>query len=455
MNMYRLLFLLTPLFSIAAALSAQSKSLPIEEFKLKNGMEVKMITFGTIPVVSIAAYINVGKKTETPGLQYLAKTTSEAVLLGTEKYSRTQLDNLLTTLGASIKTSCNDNYTEFNMHFLEKDANASLDLFSSILLKPLFPAEEIKEQIGQILDYNNPYKMDINDICRMFSDYVVFGTAHPLGRHFYASQLKKVTPAQIREFYQFNYTPKNTKLVLAGNFDKHKMKEQLEALFGSWNASLGENNGSAYEVQDITKKEYFFVNKKRATQTSLRWNKKAPDAGSKDAIPFHLANEALNVLLFDEIRAKEGKTYGIRCSWNEDENSGVYAVSTQVRNEVAYETTVSFDRVLKQFYDTGVTQAQIDKAKASLRNSRLSAENPLSIIAFYNPILYKDIAKRNEYLNILAAISLDQVNRVIKKYFSPVSYKLVMVGDETTLEPQLVKISGLVRLPLNSIEKDN
>ena len=444
-----------PLLLGSATVFAQVKQVPVEEFKLKNGIEVKFIEFGSLPAASISCYVNVGKKTETPGQQNMASMTSSSLLLGNSKYSRIDQDNILTKLGSGISSSTNDNYTEVGMSFLTKDISVAMDLFSNVILTPTFPADEIKQEIEQTLNYNNPYKMDIGNIGGMFSNYVCFGTSHPLGRHFYAAQLNKVTSALLTEFYKFNYTPKNTKIVVAGKFDKVKMKELLENSFGAWTATYGENNGAAYEVPNIGKKEYFFVNKKRATQTYLQWNKKAPEGGSKEALLFQLANSSFNVLLFDEIRAKEGKTYGIYSGLSEQDNNGVYSVSTQVRNEVAYATTTSFDRVLKQFYDKGVTQEELDKAKATIKNSRLSIENPASIIEFYNPILYKDVNKRNELLAVLDAITIEQVNKAVKKYFNPDSYKLVMVGDETVLEPQLQKIAGLVKLPVTSIEKDN
>jgi zinc protease len=452
--MKRIFIILFPgLFSLSAL--AQSDQLPVEEFKLKNGLEVKMVEFGTLPAVTINCFVNVGRKAETPGQQYLASITPNAMLLGSEQYNRVNQDNVLALLGSDINVLSNDNYTELGMRFLEKDVAQAMDVFSGVILKPLFPAEEIKQQIEQTLNYNNPAKMDINAIASMFSDYVVFGTSHPLGRHFYAAQLNRVTDAQIREFYKFNYTPKNTKLVLAGHFDHAKMKGMIEKLFGNWTAAYGEINGAAYEVQNIGKKEYFFVNKKRATQTYLQWNKKAPEGGSRDAMLFQLANSTFNVLLFDEIRAKEGKTYGIYCGLDEGNNNGIYTVTTQVRNEVALATTLSFDRVLKQFYEKGITQEDLDKARATMKNQRLAIENPASLIEFYNPILYKDTKKRNEFLTTVDAITLDQVNKAVKKYFTPDSYKLVMVGDETALDEQLKKVNGLVKIPVNSIEKDN
>ena len=454
--MKKLLSLLLVVLVVTGTKSfAQTKQLPIEEFKLKNGLEVKMIRFGTIPAVQINCFVNVGKKTENPGQQLMSSMTASGLKLGNEAYSRIVQDNLLSKLGTSVSSSGNDNYTTLGMLFLEKDMKTAMDLFSSMLLKPLFPADEVKQEIEQTLNYNNPAKMDIGMLSSVFSDYAVYGTAHPLGRHFYPTQLNKITSAQLMDFYKFNYTPKNTQLVLAGNFDFVKMKAEIERLFGSWTAAFGENNGAAYEVQPISKKEYYLINKNRASQASLKWNKKAPAGGSKDALLFQLANNAFNEILFDEIRAKEGKTYGIYSNLNEQDNNGIYSVSTQVRNEVAYETIVSFERVLKQFYETGINQAQLDKAKASMRNLRLAIESPAEVISFYNPVLYKDITKRNEYLTTLDAITLDQVNKILKKYFNPDSYKLVLAGDAAVLEPQLKVLPGLVKLNVTDIQKDN
>lgn len=451
-NLSSSIFIFTLLSNIVIA---QVKPLAVEEYKLKNGMQVKMIDFGSIPAVSISCYVNVGKKTETPGQQYLSNLTATGLSLGNEKYTRVNQDNLLSKLGSAVSVNSNNNYTEVAMRFLNKDASIAMDLFSSLMLKPIFPATDIKQNVEQTLNYNNPYKMDIGSLAGMFSDYVLFGTAHPVGRHFYSTQLNKITSKEVTEFYKFNYTPKNTTLVLAGNFDHAAMKAMIEQMFGSWTAAYGENNGSAYEVQPVNKKEYYFVNKSRATQASLRWNKKAPEPGSKDVIPFDMANNAFNNLLFEEIRAKEGKTYGINSVFDESGSSGFYFVTTQVRNEVAYETTVSFDRVLKQFYDKGITQEDLDKAKAALKNDRLSIESPSAVIEFFNPMIYKDPNKRNEYLATVDAVTLEQVNKTLKKYFTPESYKLVMVGDQTILDPQLQKIKDLVKIPVTSIEKDN
>ena len=81
-------------------------------------------------------------------------------------------------------------------------------------------------------------------------------------------------------------------------------------------------------------------------------------------------------------------------------------------------------------------------------------ESPEDISGFYNPLIY-NFEKRKNVLNDLNALTLDDVNKVIKKYFTPNIYKLVVSGDELKVSEQLVKINGLQKFKASDIEKDN
>jgi len=448
------------IFSVALVLmglgaSAQNTLPAIEKYKLKNGLEVVFSDYGNLPATSMSFYVNTGKKNETPGQQFLAELTVNALQMGSEKYARLVQDDLLHELGGQFNVSTNDNYSKFTMTFPNEESERALDLLSAALLKPAFAESEVKQFVSEQLNYNNPSRMDIAGLTKMYGDFIVFGQAHPLGRHFYASQLNKITTAQVKEFYKFNYTPKNTRLVIAGKPDKEKMKKLIEEYFGSWTAEFGEVNGSAYEVAPINKQEFFFVNRPRATQAALRWYKKAPTAGAKDLVAFEITNYIFSNVLFDQIRGKEGKTYGISSTFSESNNNGTYNVSTQVRNEVMYATLQSFDNVIKDFYDKGMSADQLAQAKVTYKNSVLSMEHPSQMADFINPWLYNDYNKRKEYLNEIDKLDIATVSKIIKKYFSPDAYKLIIAGDESKLEQQLQQVKGLTRIPLKTIEVDN
>jgi predicted Zn-dependent peptidase len=438
---------------IATVSSAQSTFPPIEKYKLKNGLEVILADYGTLPVTSLSFFVKVGKSNETPGQQGLATITANSIGLGSEKYDRLTLDKMVSEMGGKLSSGSYENYSEIRFMFPNTDMDKAMEVMSDMMLRPKFPQEDIKQQVAQMLNYNNPVKMDIAALADVFSDHFVFTSANPLGRYFYAAQLNKLTPANVQEFYKFNYTPKNTRLVISGKTDKEKIKKLVEQYFGPWTAEFGEVNGAVYETPAINKKEYAFVNKTKASQAALRWTKKAPAAGSKDAIPFRLTSYVFYTVLFDEIRAKEGKTYGISMQYDEKANTSLYNISTQVRNEVMHGTIVSVERVMKEFYEKGMTEEKLKTAKAIIKSELMTIENPQQFSDFINPLLYS-FDKRKEYIAEIEKVDLATVNKIIKKYYDPSSYKLVIAGDETALADQLSKITGLQKLSLKSIEVD-
>ena len=81
-------------------------------------------------------------------------------------------------------------------------------------------------------------------------------------------------------------------------------------------------------------------------------------------------------------------------------------------------------------------------------------ESPDEISNFYNPLVYS-FDKRKNFINDLNALTLDDLNKVIKKYFTPNVYKLVVSGDESKVKDQLTKINNLQRFSPADIEKDN
>jgi len=441
--------------TLAISSLAQSSFFPeLERYKLKNGLEVIFADYGQLPVTSLALFVNVGRKNETPGQQGLADLTAGALILGNEKYTQTELDNQLFRLGTQINASANDNFTVISAQFLNKNIDKGVELLSLTLLKPSFPKAEIDEQMRYALALNKPGKMDITQLAGVYSDYFTYSTSHPLGRHFYEEQMKKIGIAQIREFWQFNFTPKNTKLVVTGKPEREKVKQLIEQHFGSWEAAFGEVNGSEYEIAPIKTKEYAFVNKSGVTQACLAWAKRAPAAGSKDVTAFEVANAAFSKRLMDVIREKEGKTYGIGSSYDDAQNNGIYRVRTQVRSEVMYATIESFDRVLKEFYEKGISASELRKMKTMIRAQLTGSEEPASLAAMINPWVYRDYNKRKMYLDELDKLDLATTNKLIKKYFTPDSYKCVIAGDEAALGEQLKKVSNLQRLELKVIEAD-
>jgi zinc protease len=449
------LFLLPAFILLLSAGTPQKNVFPdVERYKLKNGLEIIFADYGELPVTDLCFFVNVGQKSETPGQQGLSALTASSLTLGSEKYNRTDLDRELYRTGGDINSSSNKNFTLVSGEFLNRDIEKGMDIISDILLHPSFPQADIDEGKNFELSQNKPSKMDIGALAEMYGDYFTYGIAHPLGRHYYATQYQKLSVAQIKEFYSFNFTPGNTKLVVTGKPDRAKAKALIEQYFGNWTAAYGEVNGSSYDIPQIKSKEYAFIQKDGAMQACIMWFKKGPAAGSKDVAAFNIANAVFSDHLGKEIREKDGYTYGIYSRFSESQNDGIFRTQTQVRNEVMYPTIEAYDKVLNEFYAKGATDAELKKFKTMLKTQIQSLEEPSSFASLINPWVYRDYTKRQLYLSELDAIDIPALNKIIKKYFTPDSYKVMIAGDATALGDQLTKLQGLQKFDANVIEKD-
>lgn len=438
----------------AICMATYGQNQKYEQYKLKNGLQVTLIEYGSIDATGISLFVNAGIKNEIPGRQGIAELTAQAVLFGSNKYDRLKQTDLLYTMGTDISSYSNDNFTKISAIFLNRDLETGFDIFAAAVRQPVFPDADVRQSISEYGQFNKSSKMDINVLAERFSKLFVYGASNPLGRNPYPAQMEKIKTTEIKEFYDFNYTPKNSRIVICGKLDKEKVKKLVETYFSDWQAAYGENNQVSLEPPIFNNREYGFVNRDSATQAYLCWIKKAPEANDKDALPFQVATQVFNKILFDEIREKGGKTYNISMGYDDVSLGRIYSIETQTRCEESFNTVTDVDNVLNNFCTKGITAGEFALAKLSMKNEFKSANSPTGISGFYNPLVYTDIGKRANYLAGLEALPLETVNKIIKKYFNPDSYKLMIAGSESGLRESLDKFKNLKRFPNNAIEVD-
>lgn len=440
---------------LVTVLSASAQVVPAyETFNLKNGLKIYLLQYGKIPAINVKLVLNTGKVNEAPGQQNYSELVSNSILMGNAKYDKETQSNKAFVLGTVLNASSTNDNTIMEMNILSKDLDEGMDLMSAAILSPTFPKDKIDLLISQNVDFNSPAKMDIAELSAVFSNYFIYGITNPIGRYFYKAQLQKITPALIKEYYDFNFTPKNANLIICGSFDVATIKPIIEKYYGSWKSAMGNTNGVSLEAVTIKKREVGFINRNGATQCALQWNKIAPAVTDKDQLAFSIANGIFNEVLFKEIREKGGKTYSIGSSHKTGKFSNTLIVGCSVRNEELFNTIELFDKTLSGFYASPISETTFKESIYKRIVAVKKMESPEEVSAFYNPLVY-NFEKRKNIINDLNALTVEDVNKVIKKYFTPEAYKLVVSGNESKVSDQLTKINSLQRFTPADIEKDN
>lgn len=443
------------LFILFGFITCNAQDAPtLETYTLKNGLKIYLIKYGKIEALNISVMINSGKKNETPGQQGFNGLTANLILKGNKKYSEEQQNDKAFSVGSSLSAGSGYDYTTIEGNFLTKDAATAFDLISAAVLQPLFDKEKVAQYISYMIDYNSPSKMDIADLAAVYSNLGIFGLDNPLGRSIYKKQLQTVTPEKLAEFHQFNYTPKNTRIIVCGNYNSDDIKKLIEADFGSWQSAYGEVNSVSIEGPSIKKKECAFINRSGATQCALQWNKIAPALKDKDYLAFTIANQLFNQTLFKEVREKGGKTYSIGSVHRTSQFSNMLMIGCSVRNNELLNTVNLFDKTLQDFSLGNFTQQEFDNEITAYKTQVMSMENPSQIADYYNPVLSGFEARKNA-LNEVGKLTPDDIRKVIKKYYTPNIYRLTISGPESEVSDQLAKIPGLKKYTTADLELKN
>ena len=426
----------------------------LESYTLKNGMKIYLLQYGKIPAVNVRLVINSGKKNESPGQQGYNEICAELLLKGNSKYTEEVQNDMAFRMGSEINANTSYDHTRINASFLSKDFALGMDLFSAAIIHPLFTKEKTQQYISYLIDYNDLSKMNSSDLANVFSEFALFGSANPLGRHSYKNQLTQISSEKIKAFHAFNYTPKNTSLLVCGNFNPTEIKLTIDNYFGNWQAPYAGANGVVLDEPTVNKREIAFIHRSNATQATLQWNKTGPSVRDKDYLSFRVANEIFSHVIFTEIREKAGKTYATSSIYQPSQFANLLLISCSVRNTEMLNTLSLFDKTLQYFHEAKITAEDFEKAVNNFRINIISAESPSDILTIYDPVVF-DFQKRKNILSDLKNLKIEDVQKAIKKYFNPDTYKLVIAGNEKELEHQLIEFKNLIRYKPSDLEKDN
>lgn len=429
------------LMMVTLCIKAQDQP-TLETYSLKNGLKVHLIRYGKIEAMHLELSVNCGKKNEVPGQQGYNSMVASMLLKGNQKYTEQEQNDKAFGIGTELQAGSGFDRTTLALNVLSKNAEMAIDLASAAILQPKFDKDKLDQLVSYQTSYNSPTKMDISALAGMYSNCVVHGTQNPLGRNSNKGQLKLITPQLLKDFHAFNYTPKNTSILICGNFDPAQIKTLVEKYFGSWQSAYGEINGVALDAPVIKKKELFFVNRNGANQCAIRWNKTGPSIKDKDYLAFTIANLIFSEVLFREIREIGGKTYSINSGLRPSKFSNILSVFCSVRSEELVNTLNLFDITLRNFSQGNFTKEEFDVQITRFKTDMFTNEYPEEIANFYNPLDY-DFKSRVNILTELNKLTTEDVKKVIKKYYVPEIYKLVISGDETRIADQLKVLKGI------------
>jgi zinc protease len=188
------------------------------------------------PSVAIRGYLDAGAQHDPRGREGLALFTASMLTRGTRGYTSQELALALDSLGASLSVHADTTGTAFDIRCLAEDVGRLLDLLAEVLVRPVFPPEEIEKQRAKIITGIREGKLDTRVAAEKAFRSATYPSAHP---HHRIPEGEEETVGAISQddlvaFHTRRYTPERSIVAVVGDVSAGRVLECLGATFKDW-----------------------------------------------------------------------------------------------------------------------------------------------------------------------------------------------------------------------------
>ena len=421
------------LASMAVAVAAPGKSAAAErahEFKLANGLDVVVIPDHRAPVVTQMVWYKVGAADEPPGSSGIAHFLEHLMFKGTDTIPTGQFSKIVARNGGEDNAFTNHDVTAYfqrvakdrlpTVMAMEADRMANLRLSEedvvterNVILEERRsrvdndPGSILQEQMMAALYANHPYGIPI------------IGWEH---------EIKALDRTDALTYYKRFYAPNNAILIVAGDVEPDEVKLLAENTYGKLKAN-SELNGRArpkepehYAPVKVTLED------PRAGRTTVQKYYLSPSYAS--AAPGEA--EALDLLMRAAASGSvsriykrlviEGKRAANAGGWYSDSGLdsgrlGFYAIAAE--GVSAEDLDAAIESVIEELRETGTTEDELDRARASYLAEFVYTSDSQSRMArqygwrLSTGMTIEDV---EDWPERLKRVTVDDVRNVARKY---------------------------------------
>ncbi|AGC49140.1 M16 family peptidase [Myxococcus stipitatus DSM 14675] len=374
----------TPAKVEAPAAAARPKlQVPVDYYKLDNGLKVVLSRDTTAPKVVVGVYYNIGFRIEPKNRTGFAHLFEHMMFQGSRNMGKMEFIRLVQKNGGMLNGSTRFDFTNY------------FELVPSNALEPMLWAEadrmaglevtqdNLKNQQGVV---SNEVKVNVlNQPYGGFPwlDMPQVANTNWYNAHNFYGDLKDLDAATLEDvgaFFKTYYAPSNAALVVVGDFEPEQVKAWVQKYFGPLPTAAQPQKPDISEPRQEKEKRH---DKKDplATRPALAVGYHMPAVNTPEYYAMALVDEVLlqgnDSMLYQQLVQKKGMTGELQGGVNELGNHWNYNGPMQWTAYLFHDATTTTDAILAEI-DGVVAQLQDKPVDAStLARARVKARSKL------------------------------------------------------------------------------
>jgi predicted Zn-dependent peptidase len=427
------------LLFVTAPVPAQTFTVPVEYFKLDNGLKVVVSPDRAAPVVLVEVIYNIGFRLEPKGRTGFAHLFEHMMFQGSANVKKMQHVALMQEAGGIVNGSTRFDYTNYFQSlpsngleralFLEADRMRSLDV----------TAENLKNQQNVV---SEEVRVNVLNQPHGAFDWIEIWERANTNWHnahdFYGKldELEAATLDDVRSFFKTFYAPNNAVLVVAGDTTAAEVKRLAEKHFGSIPGQPQPAPVDLTEPPQTAPKNFTRADKlARTPAIAVAWH--LPPRMTKDFFALSVLDPLLNsddsARMYRKLVREDRLAMSTQGGFNflgpnwDMKGPMLYTMRVDYFNDkTADQVIAAIETVLDDVRKNGITAAELTQAKTTMRSAFLDdmegggmplfgRANLLGVFALFDD----DPARINTILGELEKVTLDDVKAAANKWLVP------------------------------------
>lgn len=411
------------------------------------------ITYGLIKkdnrgkTVNLNFSLRTGNEAQLMNKGLAARYTAEMLNKGTTTKSRQDIVDQLSALKSSISFSGSNGRVSAYINSTEENLMETLALMTDMLKNPKFDATELEKLKTQDLASLEESKSEPQSLVSrrvgLLNNH--FEKGHPLYSMTLDEEIaaiKSISVADLKAYHNDFYGVNESASVVAiGNMDEEAIKSYFDENYTNFKSDK--------PFVEISNK---FRNSKPANEKILTPDKKNAftlgilsfegSQNDEDYAALEVASEIfgggfLNSRIADRLRQKDGVSYGaggaVSVDSNKDnKNSAIYIYAIYAPENAA-KVQQGFKEEIARFIADGITEEELKSAVSGWvqeQNVSRAKDNELSRVINNNLYYGRDMTFHKNIEDQVEKLSVEDVNKVIKKYFKAYEDWTVVNGGD-------------------------
>ncbi|QNI32986.1 insulinase family protein [Alloacidobacterium dinghuense] len=364
------------------AASADEFHVPVEYYKLPNGLRVVLSPDHTAPTVCVGVYYRIGFRIEPKDRTGFAHLFEHMMFQGSANLGKMEFIKLIQSNGGILNGSTRFDFTNYfevvPSNKLETILWAEADRMSGLAVTE----DNLKNQQGVV---GNEVK--VNVLNRPYGgfpwiDLPMAANTNWYNAHNFYGDLSDIESAkldEVKKFFDTYYAPNNAALAIVGDFEPADAKKFVEKYFGSIKPSQLPPQPDLTEPRQ-EKEKVITKTDPLAPRPALAIAYHMPDRNTPEYYAMGLIEQMLiegnDSLLYKELVQKRGLTDSIEGGINLLGNMFDYAGPMLLSADVRYDPTTTSDTILaamdtaiNPLLEKPVDKQLLDRARVKARSS--------------------------------------------------------------------------------------